>query len=82
MHLQSRSSVLVFSWREDSLRLASSLPWGSNALAFVVNDTLGRTSESKAGGALGQGWAVFMVPRALRLSCANKRVQLHHTRAL
>ena len=45
---------------------ASPFPWGSNALAFLVNDFLSHTSESKASGALGQGWAVFMVP--LRLS--------------
>ena len=44
MHFQSWSSVLVFSWQEDSLCLASSFPWGSNALAFIVNDSLGRTS--------------------------------------
>ena len=61
MHLQSQSSVPGFSWQDDSSRLASPFPLGSNALAFVVNDSLSRTIESEVGGGLGQGWAAFMV---------------------
>ena len=55
---------------------ASPFPWGSNALAFVVNDFLSHTSESEASGALGQGWAAFMVPLRLSGSAVHQHLLL------
>ena len=55
----SRTVLLIWSLGSKTAHTTEShFAWGSIALALVVNDSLSRTSEFEAGGAL---WQVFLI---------------------